>query len=317
MNFCRQPKRGSDFNIKIIRFYECKRNYHRAKSMAKADDRKRGTDLKRLGKTGRSVPSIGMGTWGIGGFSYKYIGKDKEAIDVLQQGIELGMWLIDTAELYGRGHSEELVGEAIKVFPRESVYVVTKVLDRNLGYSDLIEACRRSLWRLQTDYIDLYLIHFPNYRVPLSETMRAMEDLFRAGSIKSIGVSNFPLDLVQEAQSYLSEARIEVNEVKYNVKSRYPELDLLPFCQKEEITLIAYTPLEEGSLTKNSMLRNISRKYQKSAAQVALNWLIYHDNVITIPKASKLSHLKENAQAMGWRLKQEDFNEISRAFPVQ
>ena len=287
------------------------------KSMAKADNTKHSMDLKPLGKTGKSVPSIGMGTWGIGGFSYKYIGQDKEAIEALQQGIELGMWLIDTAELYGRGHSEELVGEAIKVFPRESVYIVTKVLDRNLRYSDLIEACRRSLWRLQTDYIDLYLIHFPNYRVPLNETMRAMEDLFRAGSIKSIGVSNFPLNLAQEAQSYLSDARIEANEVKYNVKSRYPELDLLPFCQKEEITLIAYTPLEEGSLANNSMLRNIGRKYQKSTAQVALNWLIYHDNVITIPKASKPSHLKENAQAMGWRLKQEDFEEISRAFPVQ
>jgi diketogulonate reductase-like aldo/keto reductase len=111
-------------------------------------------------------------------------------------------------------------------------------------------------------------------------------------------VSNFPLNLVQEAQSYLSDARIEANEVKYNVKSRYPELDLLPFCQKEEITLIAYTPLEEGSLANNSMLRNIGRKYQKSTAQVALNWLIYHDNVITIPKASKLSHLKENVKPL-------------------
>jgi diketogulonate reductase-like aldo/keto reductase len=303
MSFCRQPRRGSGFKVKLPPVHEPRR----VKSM----------DLKPLGKTGRLVPSIGMGTWGIGGFSYKYTGKDKEAIEVLQQGIELGMKLIDTAELYARGHSEELVGEAIKAFPRDSVYIVSKVVDRNLRYNDLIEACRRSLWRLQTNYIDLYLIHFPNYQVPLSETMRAMEDLFRDGSIKSIGVSNFPLDLMKEAQSYLSEARIEANEAKYNVKTRYPELDLLPFCQKEKITLIAYTPLEEGSLAKNSVLRNIGGKYQKSAAQVALNWLIYHDNVITIPKASKLSHLKENAQAMGWRLKQEDFNEISRAFPVE
>ena len=262
------------------------------------------------------VPSIGMGTWGIGGFGYKYTGQDRESIEALQQGIELGMWLIDTAELYGRGHSEELVGEAIKAFPRESVYIVTKVLNRNLQYSDVIEACKRSLWRLQTDYIDLYLVHFPNYRVPLSETMKAMEDLIRAGSVRSIGVSNFPTNLVQEAQHCLSNTRIEANEVKYNVKSKYPELDLLPFCQKEGITVIAYTPLEEGSLASNSLLGSIGQKYQKSAAQVALNWLICHDNVAVISKALKPSHLKENCEAMGWRLKREDFEEIALAFPV-
>ena len=152
------------------------------KSIAKEDNTERSTDLKSLFRTGMLVPSIGMGAWGIGGFGYKDVSQDREAIEALKQGIERGMWLIDTAERYGRGHSEELVGKAIKAFPRESVYIVTKVLDRNLHYSDVIKACRRSLWRLQTDYIDLYLIHFPNYRVPLSETMKAMEDLFRAGS---------------------------------------------------------------------------------------------------------------------------------------
>jgi len=280
------------------------------------DNTKRSTDLMPLGNTGVLVPSVGMGTWGIGGFGYTDIGRDREAIEALQQGIELGMRLIDTAELYGRGHSEELVGEAIKAFPRESVYIITKVSDRNLQYRDVIEACRRSLWRLQTDYIDLYLVHFPSYRVPLSETMKAMEDLARDGSIRSIGVSNFPLNLVQEAQHCLSNARIEANEVKYNVKSRYPEQDLLPFCRKEGITLIAYTPLEEGSLAGNSLLGSIGRKYRKSAAQVALNWLICHDNVAVISKAFQSSHLKENSEVMGWRLKQEDIEEIARAFPI-
>lgn len=274
------------------------------------------TDLKPLGKIGVSVPSIGMGTWGIGGYGYKDNGKDGEAIEVLQQGIELGLWLIDTAEIYGRGHSEELIGEAIKDFPRDSIFIISKVSETNLRYKDVIEACRRSLWRLHTDYIDLYLIHFPSYQIPLKETMKAMEELFQLGVIRSIGVSNFPLKLMKEAQSCLTRTGIAANQVKYNIKCRYPEKELLPFCQKEEITLIAYTPLEEGSLTKNRLLQEMGRKYKKSAAQIALNWLICHDNVITIPKAIHRSHLQENAQAMGWRLKGEDFEKIATAFPI-
>ena len=273
-------------------------------------------DLKPLGKSKAKIPSIGMGTWGVGGYGYKDTGKDKEAIEALEEGIQLGMWLIDTAEIYGRGHSEELVGEAIKAFPRERIFVVSKVLDRNLRYKDVIEACRRSLWRLQTDYIDLYLIHFPNYQIPLQETMRALEELFEQGLIRHIGVSNFPLELMKEAQSYLARTKIVANQVKYNVKCRYSEEDLLPFCQKEGITLMAYTPLEEGSLVKNKVLQAVGQRYQKSAAQIALNWIISRENVITVPKALNFNHLRENAAAMGWRLKREDFDEIAGAFPA-
>jgi len=274
------------------------------------------SDLKSLGKSLDSVPSIGMGTWGIGGYGYTYIGQDSEAMAAIQMGIDLGMWLIDTAELYGRGHSEELVGRAIKDLPRKKVFLISKVSDKHLKYDDVIEACHRSLWRLQTGYIDLYLVHFPNYCIPLKETMKAMEDLLQTGLIRHIGVSNFSVNLLEEAQNYLSNTRIEANEVKYNLKCRYPENDLLPFCQREGITLIAYTPLEEGSLANNKILKNMGEKYRKSAAQIALNWLICQDNVITIPKAITPAHLKENADAMGWRLKKEDYAQLSRDFSV-
>ena len=271
-------------------------------------------DLKVLGKSEIRIPSIGMGTWGIGGYGVRDISTDKEAVAALQRGIELGMWLIDTAELYGAGHSEEVVGQAIKDFRREEVLIISKVHDKHLRYHEVIKACQESLQRLQTAYIDLYLIHFPNYRVPLKETMGAMEELVEQGVVRYIGVSNFPLSLMKEAQGYLSKAEIQANQVKYNLKCRYVEEDLLPYCQREGITLIAYTPLEEGSLAGNKLLQEVGKGYGKSAAQIALNWLIYREGVITIPKAINLRHLEENAGAMGWRMRQEDFEWLSSAF---
>jgi len=272
------------------------------------------TYLKALGKSEVRIPSIGMGTWGIGGYGTRDTSRDKEAVEALQQGIELGMWLIDTAEMYGAGHSEELVGQAIKDSPREKVFIISKVLNTHLEYKEVIKACQRSLERLQTDFIDLYLIHFPSYRIPLEETMGAMENLVEQGLVRFIGVSNFPLNLMKEAQGYLGKTEIQANEVKYNLKCRYDEKDLLPYCQRERVTLIAYTPLEEGSLADNKLLQEVGKKYGKTAAQVALNWLICKENVITIPKAVNLRHLQENAEAMGWRISQEDLAQLSAAF---
>lgn len=272
------------------------------------------TDLKVLGKSGVRIPSIGMGTWGIGGYGVRDTSRDREAMESLQRGIELGMWLIDTAELYGAGHSEELVGQTIKDFPREKVIIISKVHDKHLRYPEVIQACQESLQRLQTKYIDLYLIHFPNYRVPLKETMGAMEALVEQGMVRFIGVSNFPLNLMKEAQGYLSKAQIQANQVKYNLKCRYDEKDLLPYCQREGITLIAYTPLEEGSLPNNRLLQEVGQEYRKTAAQIALNWLICQENVVTIPKAINPRHLEENAGAMGWRMRPQDLERLSSAF---
>jgi len=269
-------------------------------------------DLKELNRTGCKVPAIGLGTWKIGGSMTPDHSQDDLAIKALRHGISLGMWLVDTAEIYGGGHAEELVGEAIKIFNREKIFIVTKVWETNLRYDDVLKAAKRSLKRLKTNYIDLYLIHWPNPRIPLSETMKAMEKLVSDGLVRYIGVSNFSVELMEEARSYLSKEDIVVNQVKYNVYDRSIERDILPYCQKEGITLMAYTPLAKGSVSTDKTLIEIGRKYSKTAAQVALNWLISKDMVIAIPKAIRIEHIEENAGAMGWRLSEEDIRYIEQ-----
>jgi len=274
-------------------------------------------DLKELGRTGVKVPAIGMGTWGIGGYSSRDTGGDKEAIQALRRGIELGMYLIDTAEMYGAGHAEEVVGEAIKPFSREQVFIVSKVLPENLHYADVIKAAQRSLKRLQTDWIDLYLIHLPNPKIPLVETIEAMEELVERNVVRFIGVSNFDLSQVEEARSYLSKDNIVVNQVEYNLLERSIERDVLPYCTRQQMTVMAYTPLASGRLSKSKFLLEVGKRYEKTAAQVALNWLIAKERVVAIPKAVNIDHLEENAGAMGWRLSQDDIEHISSYFGQQ
>lgn len=274
-------------------------------------------DLKELGETGVKVPAIGMGTWGIGGYSSRDTGGDNEAIRALRRGIELGMYLIDTAEMYGAGHAEELVGEAIKPFSREQVFIVSKVLPENLHYADVIKAAEKSLERLQTDWIDLYLIHFPNPRIPLAETIAAMEELVERNVMRFIGVSNFDVSQMEEARSYLCNNDIVANQVEYSSLERSVERDVLPYCTQQQMTVMAYTPLANGRLSRSEFLREIGKKYKKTAAQVALNWLIAGERVIAIPKAVNIDHLEENAGAMGWRLSQDDMQHVSSYFDQQ
>ncbi|MDI6806258.1 MAG: aldo/keto reductase [Candidatus Aenigmarchaeota archaeon] len=271
-------------------------------------------DVKELGRCGVKVPAIGMGTWGIGGYTTRDTTHDKEAIVALRKGIELGLYLIDTAEMYGNGHCEEIVGEAIKPFPREQVFIVSKVLPEHLCYNDVIKAARGSLKRLKTNFIDLYLIHSPNSRVPLKETMGAMEKLVGDGLVRFIGVSNFDVTEMEEARNYLSTNDIVVNQVEYSLLERSIERDVLPYCIKNQITVMAYTPLAKGELARNKFLREIGEKYGKNPAQVALNWLISKENVIAIPKAINLRHVEENVGAMGWRLSKSDVESISSYF---
>ena len=278
-------------------------------------------DLKILGKTGEKVPAIGMGTWGIGGRFTPDYSKDALWVDALRFGIKysiekVGIALIDTAEMYGAGHSEEIVGRAIKEFPRDKVFIVTKVKGEHLGYEDVIKAAKRSLSRLGIKQIDLYLVHWPNPIIPLRETMKAMEKLVNDGLVRFIGVSNFGRRLLEEARSYLSFTDIVVNQVRYSIAYREPEADLLPYCQKEGIILMAYTPLEKGALARNPILEEVGRKYNKTAAQVALNWLIAKKNVITIPKSERKERIKENLDAMGWRLSKEDIEYLNERFPA-
>lgn len=269
-------------------------------------------DLKEIGKTGVKVPAIGFGTWRIGGgFSPDY-SRDDYFVSIIKKAIEYDLWHIDTAEMYGDGHAEELVGRAIKDFDRDAVFITTKISGDHLAFNDVIKAVKRSLERLGIKYIDLYLVHWPNPTIPLRETMKAMEELVNRGWVRFIGVSNFSKSLLEEARTYLSKEDIVNNQVQFSLTYRSPESELLPYCQKEGITLTAYTPLDKGQLAKNKMLQEIGKKYNKTAAQVALNWLISKPRVITIPKASSEEHIRENAGAMRWKLKEEDLKLLNK-----
>jgi len=275
-------------------------------------------DLKQLGKTNVKVPAIGAGTWEMGGGTSRDTTYDKEAIQAIRKAVELGIYLIDTAEMYGAGHCEEVVGEAIKPFPRDKIFIVSKVWHNHLHYNDVIKAAENSLKRLQTDWIDLYLVHYPNPEVPLKETLGAMEKLVERNLVRFIGVSNFDVNQLKEARSYLSNNELAVSQFDYSLFVRGREKDVIPYCQQQQITIMAYRPLAKPSqgsgLPQNEFLQKIGKKYSKTAAQVALNWLIAREPIIAIPKAINLDHLEENAGAMGWRLAQDDIEGISAYF---
>ena len=188
-----------------------------------------------------------MGTWRLGGSFVPDYSGDQMAIESLRAGIGLGLTMIDTAEGYAAGHSEELVGEAVKGM-RESVFIATKVSRAHLSYDGVLRAAEASLKRLNTSYIDLYQVHWPNPSIPIKETMSAMERLVDEGKIRFIGVSNFSVELLAEAQEYLTKYRIASNQVEYNILDKHIEKDLLPLAEKESITIIAYSPLAVGAV---------------------------------------------------------------------
>lgn len=279
-------------------------------------------ELKELGKTGIKVSAIGQGTWGIGGLYTEDRRMDEEAMLALRTGIDLGMTFIDTAEAYGAGHSEEVVGAAIKG-RRGEAFIATKVSPEHLSYDSVISSANASLRRLGIDTIDLYQVHAPNPRIPIRETMRAMERLVKDGKVRFIGVSNFSVKELKETMESLAREEIVSNQVEYSLLDRSIELDVLPFCERERITVIAYSPLARGMLSEPGrglsreeymVLRSLSEKYGKSIAQIALNWLIEKEIVVAIPKAIKVEHVRENAGAAGWRMNREDYALLSDAF---
>jgi len=265
---------------------------------------------------GVRIPVIGLGTWGMGGGRTPDSSNDEEDIAAMRAGIDLGMTHIDTAEMYGSGHAEELVGEAIEPYDRRTLFITTKVWRTHLRYDDLVSSMEASLGRLGVDHVDLYLIHWPNPEVPLRETMRALEHCVDEGYTRFIGVSNFPAPLVGEAQTHLKDHRLVADQVEYNLVEQSPRKELLPHCREHGVTLIAYTPLAKGRLAKpgNTVLDSIAEKHGKTQSQVALNWLISQEKVVAIPKASRIEHLKDNAGSTGWRLIEEDFKRLSEAF---
>jgi len=268
--------------------------------------------FKELGKTGRQIPALGLGTWGIGGFETPDYSKDEEYVQILEKAIEMGFTHIDTAEYYAAGHTEEIVGKAIKKFNRSDLFIVSKVWPNHLRERELLSSLENSLRRLQTNYIDLYLIHWPNPDIPLEETFTAMARAVDEGLIKYVGVSNFDRKLLEEAISK-SKVPIVCDQVLYNVEERGPEKDgLLNFCQKEGITLTAYSPLNRGilSMRVKNELEKISKKYGATIFQIMLAWLISKNKVVAIPKAGRIEHLRENLKVLDLRLSEEEIRLI-------
>jgi diketogulonate reductase-like aldo/keto reductase len=273
---------------------------------------------RNFGWTGLDVPVIGMGTWMIEGSSRD---ARRRAIEALRLGLDLGMNHIDTAEMYGNGRAEELVAEAI-AGRREQVFLVSKVLPSNASYEETLKACERSLKRLKTDFLDLYLIHWPSSHYHIKETMRAMEKLVDEGMIKFIGVSNFDLDQLREAQRSLMKHRIACNQVLYHLAYRGIERDLLPYCTESEIAIVGYSPFGHGNFPSpqskgGKVLYEIAKKHNSTVRQVALNFLTRHPALFTIPKAGNPEHIREISGAVGtWRLTDEDIAAIESAFPL-
>ena len=276
-------------------------------------------DFKELGKSSTRIPVLGLGTWGIGGFSSQHFGGEENDIRALKLGLDLEMRMIDTAEAYASGHSEEVVAKAVKS-RRENVFIATKVSPENLHYDDVIRSCESSLKRLETSFIDLYQVHWPNTSIPINETMKAMEQLVAQGKIRHIGISNFSVQQTREAQEALSKSTLASNQVEYSLVDRSIEDNLLPYAEKEHITVIAYSPIARGQISKGGrgkrwqLLDKIAAKYRKTKTQVALNWSVAKKPVVAIPKAASLDHVRENAGASGWQMSQPDHEALDQAF---
>lgn len=270
---------------------------------------------RKFGWTGVDVPIIGQGTWMIDGDSEV----ESRALQTLRLGLDLGMNHIDTAEMYGEGHVEELVGEAI-AGRRDEIFLVSKVLPSNASYDGTLKACEKSLKRLKTDWLDLYLLHWRG-SYPLSETMRAMEKLVAEGLVKYIGVSNFDVEDLVEAEQVLQTEQIACNQVLYNLRDRGIEPRLLPYCSKKRIAVVGYAPFGHGNFPSPSsregkLLIEIGRRHNRTPKQVALTYLTRHPSTFTIPKTTRLERVKENSGGVGWQLTEDEVNMIDRAFPV-
>ncbi len=257
---------------------------------------------------GTTVPALGQGTW----MMAEQAMQRRAEIAALRAGIDLGMTLIDTAEMYANGASERLVGEAI-VGRREDVFLVSKAYPQNASSDRLPRACEASLKRLGTDRLDLYLLHWRG-SVPLRETVEAMNRLIAAGKILRWGVSNFDTEDMEDLVAAGGSAGA-TNQVLYNLTRRGPEHDLLPWLDDRDIPVMAYSPVEQGRLLGNPKLVAIAEELAATAAQVAIAWSLRHDNMIAIPKAGSVAHVRENRAAAGLELSNDDLAALDAAFP--
>ena len=257
---------------------------------------------------GSIVPALGQGTWGMGeGISPA----DIEA-DSLRAGLDLGLKLIDTAEMYGNGGSERVVGKAL-VGRRDDAFVVSKVLPSHASRKGTIEACERSLKNLKIEKIDLYLLHWQS-SVPLSETVEALEKLVTQGKIGAWGVSNFDTALMENLAEIAPKGHIATNQILYNLSRRGPEFDLIPWCENHNIPVMAYAPIEQGRIMKNHDLLELAGKLNVAPSVLALAWVIRNPLMIAIPKTSSIKHLRENAKALAITLDHEVLQALDEIF---
>jgi diketogulonate reductase-like aldo/keto reductase len=273
-------------------------------------------ETKAFGWTGKQTTPLGMGTYYDPPWMFKsrlgIVGGREAKVAALKAGLEGGVRLIDTAEVY---YSEPLVARAIEGLPREDLFIATKVMLLHLRHDALVKSLEGSLRNLNLNYVDLYQIHQPSPFVPIGETMSAMEEMVDRGLIRYIGVSNFSLKQMVEANGALKKYRLASTQMPYHLADRRMEKEILPYCRKEKMALLAYFPLGHGKLISSKVLSGVGQKYGKTAPQVALNWLLSQENVFPIPRASSSAHVVDNIGSVGWRMSDEDRAELERAYP--
>lgn len=259
--------------------------------------------------SGVKIPIFGLGTWRMG----ESARRRAEEVAALRHGLERGITLIDTAEMYGDGEAERIVADAVGA-RRDAVFIVSKVLPENSSRRGTIAACERSLKRLNTDRIDLYLLHWRG-DVPLQETIDAFLALADADKIRHWGVSNFDISDLGEVWKTPEGDSLATNQVLYNLARRGIEFDLMPWCRQHKVPIMAYSPIEQGRLLDNAALRAVAARHSATPSQVALAWLQRHDDIIAIPKAAMPDHIDENLASLDLLLTHDDFIALDRAFP--
>ena len=260
--------------------------------------------------SGEQVPAYGQGTWHMGETRTRFA--DEAA--ALKLGIDLGVTLIDTAEMYGNGVAEEIVAEAAKG-RRDKLFIVSKVLPYNASKRGAVEACERSLKRLKTDHIDLYLLHWRG-SYPFAETLAAFDKLKQQGKIRHHGVSNFDRRDMEEWAKISGGDMVASNQILYNLTRRGPEWEVIPWCRQRNVSIMAYSPIEQGRMLGHAALGEVAGRHDgATAAQVALAWLLRRDGMIVIPKASNKDHVRENVGALDLTLTNQDMADLDKAFP--
>jgi len=263
-----------------------------------------------------TLPKVGFGTWRIGGETTPNPSADSASLTALHAALDVGYTHFDTAEYYAAGHSEELVGRAVRETntKREHVFITSKVSPEHLNYNDVLRSCENSLRRLKMDYVDLYLIHWPSIGMKLEDAFRGLNKLVRDGKVKHLGVSNFKLKLVKQSQE-LSETPIITNQIPYSLPNRtYVENGVLEYCQQNDILVTAYTPVKFRSVRVNKTLGEIAKAHSATPFQIALAWLAMQPRVITIPMSFNPQHIKENFDAVEIELSEQEMSQLGNAW---